>query len=212
MTEAEWLGATDPWSLLTMLPQPVSDRKLRLFVAAVHRRLWHLLSGLERRVPDAAEQFLEGKISQEQFDAAYRDNPLFPGDDRAPRPEEYPVERALAEVEYVTEYGYDANGPALVAAQADLVRDVFGNPLRPLTFDPAWRTWNGGVIPRLAQAIYDERGMPEGVLDTHRLGELADALETAGCASEDLLSHLRAPGPHVLGCWAVDLALGRNGG
>jgi hypothetical protein len=150
MTEAEWLDAKDPGSLLTMLSQPVSDRKLRLFVAAVHRRLWHLLSDLERRVPEAAEQLLESKITQEQFDAAYRDNPLFPGDDRAPRPEDYPIERALAEVEYVTEYGYDANGPSLIAAQADLVRDIFGNPFRPVMFEPTWRTWEGGVILRLA--------------------------------------------------------------
>jgi hypothetical protein len=39
---------------------------------------------------------------------------------------------------------------------------------------------------------------------------LADALEEAGCGSADLLSHLRAPGPHVRGCWAVDLLLGKE--
>src|SRR3712207_4250144 len=104
MTEAEWLGATDPGSLFELLPRPVSDRKLRLFVTACDRRLWGRLTDLERRVPQAAEQFLEGKITREQFDAAYRGNDLFPADERAPRPEEYPVERALAEVEYVTEY------------------------------------------------------------------------------------------------------------
>jgi hypothetical protein len=36
---------------------------------------------------------------------------------------------------------------------------------------------------------------------------LADALEESGCADTELLSHLREPGPHTRGCWAVDLIL-----
>jgi hypothetical protein len=36
---------------------------------------------------------------------------------------------------------------------------------------------------------------------------MPDALEDAGCTDADLLGHLRGPGPHVLGCWAVDLVL-----
>jgi hypothetical protein len=47
-------------------------------------------------------------------------------------------------------------------------------------------------------------------LDTVRLAVLADALEEAGCADPDLLGHLRGPGPHVRGCWAVDLLLGKG--
>jgi hypothetical protein len=39
---------------------------------------------------------------------------------------------------------------------------------------------------------------------------LADALEDAGCTDADLLGHLRSPGPHVRGCWAVDLVLGKE--
>jgi hypothetical protein len=61
----------------------------------------------------------------------------------------------------------------------------------------------------LAQAAYDERVLPAGTLDTARLAVLADALEDAGCADADLLGHLRGPGPHVRGCWAVDLLLGK---
>jgi hypothetical protein len=38
-------------------------------------------------------------------------------------------------------------------------------------------------------------------------GVLADALEEVGGADEALLGHLRGPGPHVRGCWAVDLVL-----
>jgi hypothetical protein len=38
---------------------------------------------------------------------------------------------------------------------------------------------------------------------------LADALEDAGCADAGILAHLRSLGPHVLGCWALDLVLGK---
>ena len=38
---------------------------------------------------------------------------------------------------------------------------------------------------------------------------LADALEDAGCDDADILDHLRGTGPHVRGCWAVDLVLGK---
>jgi hypothetical protein len=38
---------------------------------------------------------------------------------------------------------------------------------------------------------------------------LADMLEEAGCSDPQLLGHLRSPGPHVRGCFAVDALLGR---
>jgi hypothetical protein len=39
---------------------------------------------------------------------------------------------------------------------------------------------------------------------------LADALEDAGCADATLLAHLRGPGPHACGCWALDLILSKD--
>jgi hypothetical protein len=62
----------------------------------------------------------------------------------------------------------------------------------------------------MAEAIYEERKMSEGTLDTARLAILADALLDAGCDSEDLIQHCRQPGPHVRGCWAIDLILGKE--
>jgi hypothetical protein len=53
------------------------------------------------------------------------------------------------------------------------------------------------------------RQFPSGELDPHRLAVLADALEEAGAPAE-LVEHLRSPGPHVRGCWPVDLCLGLN--
>jgi hypothetical protein len=75
---------------------------------------------------------------------------------------------------------------------------------------PAVLAWNDDSIPRLAQAIYDERLMPAGTLDTARLAILADALLDAGCEDDALIQHCRSAGPHVRGCWAVDLILGKQ--
>jgi hypothetical protein len=88
-------------------------------------------------------------------------------------------------------------------AQCRLAREFWGNPFRTVEFEPAWRTANESAVSRLARALYDER-------DFDQLPVLADALEEAGCSSRDLLDHLRGPGPHVRGCWALDLALDRK--
>jgi hypothetical protein len=84
------------------------------------------------------------------------------------------------------------------------VRDIFGNPFRrspPLP--PSVLAWNDASIRRIAEGIYDERAFD-------RLPILADALEEAGCTNTDILNHLRGPGPHVRGCWVVDLLLGKE--
>jgi hypothetical protein len=39
---------------------------------------------------------------------------------------------------------------------------------------------------------------------------LADLLEEAGCTDAALLGHLRGPGPHILGCHALDAVLGKS--
>jgi hypothetical protein len=84
--------------------------------------------------------------------------------------------------------------------QLALIRCLFGNPFRPTCLSPAWRTPQALALARTA---YGERQFEE-------LPVLADALEEAGCADEAILSHLRGPGPHVRGCWAVDLVLDRS--
>jgi hypothetical protein len=84
--------------------------------------------------------------------------------------------------------------------QAHLARCIFGNPFRPVAFDPRWRS---ETAVALASAIYDGRHFD-------RLPILADALEDAGCDSLDLLNHLRGPGPHARGCWPLDLVLSKS--
>jgi hypothetical protein len=119
--------------------------------------------------------------------------------------------------------------------QAAVMRDIFGDP-----FSPPWRShpclrcramhgacrecngwgyllepagWAGEEARSLAHAAYWEgRDEATGRLDAARLGVLADCLEEAGCGRQDILAHLRGPGPHVRGCWAVDFVLWRRTG
>jgi hypothetical protein len=101
---------------------------------------------------------------------------------------------------------------ASLKAQAALFRDIFGNPFRPLPpLSPSLRDWNGGLVPRLAQTAYDHRVLPSGHLDPARLAVVCDALLDAACpADAEILLHLRADGPHLRGCWAVDAVLGKS--
>jgi hypothetical protein len=94
---------------------------------------------------------------------------------------------------------------------ARLLRDIFGPlPFRPVTLPPSVRTWNEGLIQRLAEQAYQLRIMPAGTLDPDRQAVLADALLEAGCDDADIIGHLRGPSPHVMGCWPLDLVLGKS--
>jgi hypothetical protein len=89
------------------------------------------------------------------------------------------------------------------AAQAHLMRDIFGNPFHLIVIDPSWLAWREGVVARLATAIYEERRFAEMPI-------LADALEDAGCTESSILAHCREGKAHVRGCWVVDLLLSKS--
>jgi hypothetical protein len=111
----------------------------------------------------------------------YRNFPTCLSDLRADRPGDL--------FEIVT----DATGPH--------VRCIFGNPFRPVAFDPSWLTSD---VRTLAEGIYQDRAFD-------RMPVLADALQDAGCDSDDILSHCRDPQQvHVRGCWVVDSVLGKR--
>jgi len=83
---------------------------------------------------------------------------------------------------------------------ADALREQLGNPFRPYMFDSAWRT---ETVVAFASGIEVERAFD-------RMPILADALEETGCDERAMLDHLRGPGPHARGCWALDLILDRE--
>jgi hypothetical protein len=88
--------------------------------------------------------------------------------------------------------------------QCHHLRDLFSPlPFRPISINLVMLSWNDGTVPKIAQAIYDERAFD-------RMPILADALEEAGCTDAEILNHCRQPGEHVRGCWVVDLLLGKS--
>ena len=80
-----------------------------------------------------------------------------------------------------------------------LLRDVVGPDLPARPAPPGCRSADAVGV---ARAIYEDRAFD-------RLPILADALRDAGCEDEAVLAHCRGKGPHVRGCWVVDLVLDR---
>ncbi|MCI0701762.1 MAG: hypothetical protein L0241_11820 [Planctomycetia bacterium] len=90
---------------------------------------------------------------------------------------------------------------AEIAVHAAIVRDIFGNPFRPVAFSSEWRT---DTAIALARQMWESR-------EFSAMPILADALQDAGCDNEVILNHCRdANQPHVRGCWVVDLVLGKS--
>jgi hypothetical protein len=84
--------------------------------------------------------------------------------------------------------------------QITLAHDIFGNPFRSVPFSPEWRT---DTAISLARQMYEAR-------EFSAMPILADALQDAGCDDVAILEHCRGAGPHVRGCWVVDLVLGKE--
>ncbi len=93
-----------------------------------------------------------------------------------------------------------APDPAELAMQASLLRDIFGNPYHPVTYYHQWRTDTAVAMARQMDESRDFSAIPI----------LMDALEDAGCTDAAILDHGRGPGPHVRGCWVVNLLLGKS--
>jgi hypothetical protein len=105
------------------------------------------------------------------------------------------------------EAAWDAAHAAEEGAQAALLADILGDLSRP---PPALLAPGGPAVLGLAHAAYGDRLLASGTLDVARLAQLADALQAAGCTDGNVLAHLRGPGPHALGCHALDAVLGKS--
>lgn len=206
MTEVEWRDASEPHALLRYLQESgsASDRKLRLFAVACVRRVWVWIHPLGQRAVEVAEAFADGAADAAELRAARLACQGLGGDAAwypavtnpaiAARNSARSVQTGVAKNPLL---GDEA---AELLAQAELVREIFGNPFHRIAVDPAWR--NPRVLA-LARIIYDNRAF-------ERMPELAEALARAGCTERELLDHCAGSGPHVRGCWALDLLLGQN--
>jgi hypothetical protein len=217
MTEDEWASSSDPQRMVLSLRGQADERKARLFGVACCRRLWHLLTDARcRDVVEMAERYADERAGRAAWVAAY-DNY------RAARrafgstaaffahaavghllsdAANDPVGYAAAASSWAAGAGHSRAEEQ--AAQASLVRCIFGPlPLGPTAVDSAVLGWNDRLIPRLAQAIYEERRFGD-------LPLLGDALLDSGCEDDPLMAHCRAGVEHARGCWALDAILGRE--
>jgi hypothetical protein len=229
MTEAEWLACTDPTPTLEFLRDRGSDRKMRLFACACCRRIWRLYDDEWSPVAvEVAERHADGLVTNEQMILAHRAIFGITGNptrwkigssavlvaNAAKCASSVPTSSQAARIAAMAaKKGATTRPSASVERkeQTRLLPCIFGNPFHTsLPLPPPVLAWNDGTVRRLAAAIYDDRRLPEGTLDPARLAILADALLDAGYDNEALIQHCRQPGPHVRGCWAIDLILGKQ--
>jgi hypothetical protein len=194
----------------------LSPRKARLFAVACCRRIWPLLTdGRSRRAVEVAERYADGAATEEELKAAY---------DAAPGGWPAANLAGAAAMLYADLAAGFAIQSALQAATAGvrkalartravaakglcgLLRDLFAPLTSPaVAIAPSVLLWESGTVVCIAQAVHDERDF-----SPQRLGVLADALVEAGCADKEVLRHCRAQAEHYLGCWCLDLLLGKS--
>lgn len=230
MTEKEWLTAVEPWGMIEFVRESAGKRKLRLFTCACCRQVLNPFAPrLAGRALDAAEAFADGTITRATLnqvrELVAQATVVARGDDTRGRigylchlldgclsacwngdEAEAAQDAALAAARAAADMPWPAAGarPAEfadeLATQADLLRDLVGNPFRSVGIELEWLT---DTVLALARGIYAERAFD-------RMPILADALQDAGCDDEELLAHCRADRDHARGCWVVDLLLGKN--
>ncbi|WP_434424741.1 hypothetical protein [Nannocystis pusilla] len=224
-TEIQWYTASRPFVMLHWWDywrEPLSPRKLRLLAVACCRLRWRDLArfGLEQAV-QTAEEFADDLVDSGALERAHeparrlRDSiaatlGAMSAED-AGRDELRNAWQAHLVVASLTEPdpgGLDSARHHSArdtddAGQAELIRELLGNPFKPARIAPSWLTWRSGAIVELARAIYQKH-------DFVLVPRLADQLRAAGCRDSELLEHLQQNRGHVRGCWALDAILGKQ--
>jgi hypothetical protein len=231
LTQDEWRRFDDPTHQFMRLAGRVSARKLRLFAVACARRVVARLNPAPNSGSIAvatAERFADGDADADELRRANEkalDDAERTADTQVPNPPaaearasawwacanccdpvaataaDYAASSAASSSFHAASAGGRPAAPgraAEKAAQADLLREIV-NPFAVPVAD-AVLAWNGAAVLHMAYLTYRDQAFDN-------LPVLADALEDAGCADAALLAHLRGPGPHLRGCWALDLIL-----
>lgn len=178
MTEQEWLECTDPQAMLDFMFETASRRKIELYTSGCYRSVWNLLTDERfRNKMNIRDRYFDGLATEDELDFAIK------------AAEDVPHQLVLD--------AWDSVSPK---RQIEILRDLFGNPFRPVVLE---NSWLAPKVVALAREIYDNRAID-------RLPVLADALEEDGCQETDMLAHCRGASSHVLGCWLADLILGNK--
>jgi hypothetical protein len=232
MTEEEWLNSRLPHELIVFLKRESSPkipiRRLRLYLCGCWRDL--LTNLQEREIPYhlvVAEKYADGHLSLDELNLVRESQKRLLSSQRTSRSsQQVLIDTMLATHKRLWDAALQVTSLVLQLRAGDysdrfkpevaevwrgrrhaerprfaqMLRDIFGNPFRPVAFDPRWRTSDSVGV---ARGIYEDRAF-------ERMPILADALMDAGCDDEQVLSHCRGEGPHVRGCWVVDLVLGKE--
>jgi hypothetical protein len=229
VTEDEWLHSADFKAMMAFIRGRVSERKIRLLAAACGLCNEHRMKDRHyRSIVEVEERYAAGMTSIEAVVAAYDEICDDMGDalDAA-----YfdPYENAVMLADRAAECAhlFGSTWEQVRRTECDLLRDIMGNPFSPpeirisskrlprrlldvvgnfLSPSIARRPWTlhkDSELVAMAQDIYDQRSFDY-------LPALAEELEQAGCTCDAVLKHCRGLGPHVRGCWVVDLLLGRS--
>src|SRR5262249_31354747 len=151
----------DPDEMLEALKKlgRADPRKLRLYACAWARILWDALGHkTHKRVVELAEDFADGLISYEELAEArdiaveYRELYQTTEDQADVCPGRVAFATAEKDVDHAAWFApYHANTvfeylpevpvtPTARGEEARLLREIFGNPFRPASVDPAWLT------------------------------------------------------------------------
>jgi hypothetical protein len=226
--EANWYTCDDYRAMLEYLQRRKrhrpSRRKLCLFACACARRVWHLFPDEScRRAIKLAEDYVDGigavgeltRMLEEvkgigafakgrvatatvHWAAAILVDPKLRYPEYAARQAAHYAEQALRDERWLR--GCRVEGSKTGAVERVWLCDLLGDPFKPRAVDPSCLMLS---VTSVARAVYDGRRFED-------MPVLADALEEAGCTNADILRHCRGPGPHVRGCWALDLILGKS--
>ncbi|HZZ78013.1 MAG TPA: hypothetical protein VFE62_05825 [Gemmataceae bacterium] len=215
--EKEWFAAKTPDEMIGH--RGITRRSYLLYT-------YHCLSRLEvnrrdrrsrrflERLMDRAENRCTEKELMEAFDAAR--NCKEGGIPYAFNDDEF---QGCGRVAEIMSGGDDKRMNEILAKMADLLREIAGSPsrLRPerINFDRAKLAQEGvrcveldkkhrtKKVVELATSMYERDEFSD-------MPALADALEEAGCTSQEILRHCRAKFKHVRGCWVIDLILAKD--
>jgi hypothetical protein len=220
MTEAEWISCIEPGPMLEFLRTRFNARKARLFGCGYLHLIWQRLDGKEGscQAVTVAERFADAEATAEELREARRiaeataeawsdpafEEPVWQAVDTASEDAwaffervHYETTGELAEPDIVNPRTWRIVKERRAARHGlyiQVLRDIFGNPFRPLSPRPE-------AIAPLAEQIYS------GAWDTMPL--LGEWLQEHGYRSEG--EHCLDPNiHHVKSCWVVDWATGRE--
>ncbi len=217
MNEEEWLACQELEPMRRHSCGSADARRNRLFAVACCYRKWkYFTDERARRAVETAENFAEGEGTLGDMDYASQQVRSAFYEWRSKQGSQGQLTRIsfaclglvrsrLDLWQVTTNTSGIPNNSASARAldgvqQCKLLRDIFGNPFRPVAFDPAWRT---DTAVSLARQMYEAR-------EFSAMPILADALQDAGCDSDDVLNPCcDSDVTHVRGCWVVDLVLGK---